>query len=56
MKKIDKGYKFRSLINHFNHRFSNSGSNDDSQSIENHMVKFKGRLSIKQYVKNKPIK
>ena len=36
--------------------FSNSVSNDDFQSIDKHMVEFKGRSSMKQYVKNKPIK
>ena len=53
--KSDKDYKVRSLINHFNQSFSNSVSNDDAQGIDEHMVKFKGRSSIKQYVKNKPI-
>ena len=32
--KSDKGYKVRSLINHFNQIFSNSVSNDDAQSID----------------------
>ena len=54
--KSDKGYKIISLINHFNQRFSNFVSNDDSQSIHKHMVKFKGRSSMRKYVKNKPIK
>ena len=40
IKKNDKGYKVRSFINHFNQSFSNSASNDDSQSIDEHMVKF----------------
>ena len=51
-----KGYKVRSLINHFNDSFSRSFSNDDSQSINQHVVKFNGWLSMKQYVKYKPIK
>ena len=54
--KSDKGYKVRSLINHFNQIFSNSVSNDDSQSIDERMVKFKDRSNMKQYVKSKPIK
>ena len=37
-----KGYKVRSLINHFNDSFSRSFSNDDSQSINQHVVKFNG--------------
>ena len=45
--KNDKGYKAKSLINHFNQIFSNSVSDDDSQNIDKHMVKFKGRSSIK---------
>ena len=54
--KSDKGCKIRSLINHFNQSFSNSVSNDDYQSIDEYMVKFKGRSSMKQSVKTKPIK
>ena len=46
--KSDKGYKIRSLINHFNQSFSNSVSNDDSQTIKEHVVKF-----MKKFVKNK---
>ena len=41
----------RSLINHFNQSFSNSVSNGHSQSIDEYMVKLKGRSSMKQYVK-----
>ena len=52
----DKGYKVRSIINYLNQRFSSSVSNDDSQSIDEHILKFKGRSSMKQYVKNKPVK
>ena len=54
--KSDKGYKVRSLINHFNDSFERSVSNDQRQSIDEHMVKFKGRSSMKQYIKMKPIK
>ena len=54
--KSDKGCKVRSLVNHFNQSFSNSVTNDGSQSIDGHMVKFKGRSSMKEYSKNKPIK
>ena len=45
--KSDKGYKVRSLINHFNQSFSNSVSNDDSQSIDEFLVKFKSLSSMK---------
>ena len=34
---MDKGYKVRSLINHFNQIFRDSVLNDDSQSIDEHM-------------------
>ena len=54
--KSDKGYKVRSLINHFSQSFSECVSDDCTQSIDEHMVKFTGRSSMKQYVKNKPIK
>ena len=54
--KDDKGYKVRSLINHFNESFSNSVSNDGAQSIDERMVNIQGRSSMKQNVKNKPIK
>ena len=53
--KDDKSDKVRSFINLFNQRFSNSVSNDDYQSIHEHMLKFKGQSNMKQYVKNKPI-
>ena len=58
MTKVTKsqGCKVRSLVNHFNQSFSNSVTNDGSQSIDGHMVKFKGRSSMKEYSKNKPIK
>ena len=52
----DKGYKVRPLITHFNQSFSKCVSNDVIQSVDEHMVKFKGWSSMKQYIKNKPIK
>ena len=48
--KSDKCYTVRSLVNHFNQSFSNYVSNDGSQRIDKHMVKFKGRSNVKQYV------
>ena len=50
--KGDKGYRVRSLINHFSRGFSNSISNDDSQAIDKHMVKLKdgmAKLSLKSF-------
>jgi len=52
----DKGYKIRPIINHFNTAFMESYSDEAEQSIDEHMTKFKGRSSMKQYVKLKPIK
>ena len=39
------------MIDDFNKSFSNAVSNDELQSVDKHMVKFKGRSSMKQYVK-----
>ena len=54
--KSDKGYRIRPVIDHFNKAFASAVSNDACQSIDEHMVKFKGRSSMKQYIKKKPIK
>ena len=54
--KNNKGFKICPVIDHFNNSFSNAISNDELQSIDDHMVKFKVCSSIKQYVKKKPIK
>ena len=54
--KIDKAYKVRSIIKHLNDSFSSCVSNDSTQSVDEHMVKFRGRSSMRQYLKNKPIK
>ena len=49
--KLDKVYKVRSVISHFN--FSACVSNDSTQSVDKHMFKFKERSSMRQYVKSK---
>ena len=54
--KVDKGNKVRPLINHFNEAFQSAMSNSSMQSIDEHMIKFKGRSQMKQYIKSKPIK
>ena len=54
--KIGKAHKVRSIISHFNGSFSACASNNSTCSIDKHMVKFKRRSSMRQYVKNKPIK
>ena len=54
--KTDKTFKMRPVIDHLNSKFSEVLSNDSEQSIDEHMVKFKGRSRMKQYIKSKPIK
>ena len=52
----DKAYKMRNAINHLNEAFQNAMSDVKRQSIDEHMTKFKGLMSCKQYMKNKSIK
>ena len=52
----DKGNKVRPLIDHLNEVFQNAMANSPSQSIDELMIKFKGRPSMKQYLKSKPNK
>ena len=52
----DKGYKIRPVIDHLNESFRQVYSDEPEQSIDEHMTKFKGRSSMKQYIKSKPIK
>ena len=47
---------FKIMIDHLNSKVSDVLSNDSEQSIDEHMVKFKGRSRMKQYIKSKPIK
>ena len=54
--KTDKVFKMRPVIDHLNLKFYEVLSNDSEQSIDEHMVKFKGRSGMKQYIKSKPIK
>ena len=54
--KTDKTFKMRPVIDHLNSKFSEVLSNDSEESIDEHMVKFRGRSGIKQYIKLKPIK
>ena len=54
--KTDKSYKIHPVIEHLNKLFAESRSNSPFQSVDEHMCKFKGRSSMKQYIKNKPIK
>ena len=54
--KKDKTFKKRRVIDHLNLIFSEVLSNDSEQSMDEHMVKFKSRSGMKQYIKSKPIK
>ena len=54
--KIDKSYKIHPVIEHLNKVFAETLSNSPFQSVDEHMCKFKGRSSMKQYIKNKLIK
>ena len=53
--KTDRGFKVRSVRDHLNKRFGEVLSNNKEQ-INKHMVKFKERSDMKQYIKSKPIK
>ena len=44
------------MIDHRNSKFSKVLLNDSEQSIDGHMMKFKSRSVMKQYIKSKPIK
>ena len=48
--------KIGNVINHLNETFQNAMSDAKRQSIDEHMTKLKGRMSCKQYMKNKSIK
>ena len=52
----NNGNIVRPLIGHFNEAFQNAMANSPNQSIDGLMIKFKGRSSMKQCLKSKPIK
>lgn len=52
----DKLYKLRPFINELNEIFQKQTANSSIQSIDECMVKFKGRSTLKQYMPKKPIK
>lgn len=52
----DRAYKIRPVMQHFNLYFQRAMNNSKRQSIDEHMIKFKGHNIMKQYIKNKPIK
>ena len=53
---LKKAYKVPLVINHLNKAFQDAMSDAERQSTDEHMAKFKGWMSCKQYMKNKPIK
>ena len=52
----DKLYKLRPLLDSMNYAFMHHAVSSSSQSIDEGMVIFKGRHSIKQYMPLKPVK
>ncbi|XP_040264689.1 piggyBac transposable element-derived protein 4-like [Bufo bufo] len=52
----DRAFKVRPLIEHFNRCFQAARNPSKQQSIDEHMIKYKGQNIIKQYIRNKPVK
>lgn len=52
----DKLYKVRPLITEQNKFYQRQAYNSSVQSVDEYMVKFKGRSTLKQYMPKKPIK
>ncbi|XP_051170470.1 piggyBac transposable element-derived protein 4-like [Leptopilina boulardi] len=52
----DKLYKIRPLVEILSKTFQDCWQPSENQSVDESMVKFKGRSSMKQYLPNKPIK
>ncbi|GFQ71033.1 piggyBac transposable element-derived protein 4 [Trichonephila clavata] len=55
-KDFDKLYKLRPLITHLSEKFLSVLRPSKHQAVDESMVKFKGRSSLKQYMPKKPIK
>lgn len=53
---FDRAYKVRPLIDHSNEAFQAALLPTKQQSVDEHMIKFKGHNIMKQYIKNKPIR
>lgn len=52
----DKLYKIRSILNKLNETFKTYWKPRKCQSVDESMIKFKGRSSLKQYMPTKPVK
>ena len=53
---LDKRYKIRSVIEDFNRAFLTAWEVEPQENVDKHMWKFRGQSSMKQYIKNNPIK
>ena len=51
----DRAFKVRPVLDYLNSCFLNGMSATKNQSVDEHMVKFKGHNILKQYVKEKPV-
>ncbi|GAB0095806.1 hypothetical protein DMENIID0001_112360 [Sergentomyia squamirostris] len=52
----DRANKVRPILDHFNASFQKAREPSSRQAVDEHMVKFKGKNRMKQYMKDKPIK
>ena len=52
----DRTVKVRWLIDYLNKRFLRAMDPEVDQSVDEHMIKFKGRTIMREHIKNKPIK
>ena len=51
----DRAFKLRSVLKHFNECFLDAMEPTRFESIDKHMIRFKVRNIMKQYIKGKPI-
>lgn len=51
----DRAYKIRPVLNHINEVMPKAYNYRKRLSIDEHMVKFKGKNAMKQYMKDKPV-
>jgi len=52
----DKLYKLRPLLDKLTETYKNCWNPSENQCVDESMIKFKGRSSMKQYIPNKPVK